>query len=32
MNKEILKEWSIDIVVDIIAGILMGIGTYCFSS
>ena len=32
MNKEILKEWSIDIVVDIIAGILMGIGTYCFAA
>ena len=32
MNKEILKEWSIDILVDIIAGILMGIGTYCFAA
>ena len=32
MNKEILKEWSIDIVVDIIAGIFMGIGTYCFAA
>lgn len=32
MNKEILKEWSIDILVDIIAGIFMGIGTYCFAA
>ncbi len=32
MNKEILKEWSTDILVDIIAGIFMGIGTYCFAA
>ena len=32
MNKEIIKEWSKDIIVDIIAGIFMGIGTYCFAA
>jgi len=32
MNKEFIKELSIDIIVDIIAGIFMGIGTYCFAA
>lgn len=32
MNKEFIKELSIDIIVDIIAGVFMGIGTYCFAA
>ena len=32
MNKEFIKELSIDIIVDSIAGIFMGIGTYCFAA
>ena len=32
MNKEFIKELTIDIIVDIIAGTFMGIGTYCFAA
>ena len=32
MNKEFIKELTIDIIVDIIAGAFMGIGTYCFAA
>ena len=32
MNKEFIKELSVDIIIDIIAGIFMGIGTYCFAA
>lgn len=32
MKKEKLREWSIDILVDVVAGILIGIGTYSFAA
>lgn len=32
MNKETVKEWTLDIIVDIIAGVFIGIGTYCFAA
>ena len=32
LKQEKLREWSIDILVDVVAGILIGIGTYSFAA